>query len=391
MAIGTQLRILLVSDPPLTDIRAALEAVGINVVPSGLSGIDPQEVAKSNAVVISVPKRVLNSAQALCRRWRIELGEQFVPFIWLADNEVTPNAGLDAGADVVLPASSPADQLIAQLKALLRIQHLHGRLVNRAAEAQHLNQRLHEALRQIDADRDLTRRIHRGFLPRNVPDVGRFRFGVCYRPRGRTGGDFYDVVRLDEDHLAIYLADSMGRGLQSSGLLGIFVRRAISPKVVVGKSYQIVPPGEVLNRLNSDLLNLALPEPPFVTLCYLQLGALDGTVTMARAAHPAPLHVPRDDDPQYWQVSGTLLGVFDAEYPVLQKQLAPGDKLLLYSDGVHPPSISPGGMNDPLIEAVQRHRGLAAQPFVDALARDLVDDSRQPEDCTLVAIEMLPE
>jgi len=91
-----------VGDPAPAALRAGLEAAGFGVTAAGLSGIDPAEMGKSHAVLLAVTSRVLGTAQALCRRWRIELGEQYVPIIWLAAGEVPPGAGLDAGADAVL-------------------------------------------------------------------------------------------------------------------------------------------------------------------------------------------------------------------------------------------------------------------------------------------------
>jgi phosphoserine phosphatase RsbU/P len=387
MPPAPQLRILHAGDPPAADARAALEAAGFAVAPTGLSGIDPAEVARSQAVLIDVSPKVLTTAQALCRRWRIELGEQYVPIVWLAAADVAAAAGLDSGADAVLRSPAPTDHLVAQLKALLRVHHLHGRLASRAAEAQNLNQRLKQAFQQIDGDLELTRRIHRGFLPRALPDVGRVRFAVVYRPRSRIGGDFYDVLRLDEDHVGIYVADAMGRGLPASSLLSIFVKKSLVTKEVLARSYRLVPPGEVLDRLNRELVNLNLPEPPFVTMLYAQLHCGDGSLTFARAAHPQPLHLPADDEPAYWHAAGTLLGVFDSEFPVQQRQLQPGDKLVLYSDGVHPPTTGPGSLHDPLLAAAHRHRALAVQPFADAVARDLLEESRHPEDFTLLVVE----
>ena len=388
MAQAPPLRILLAGDPAPADVRSILEAAGFAVSPTALGGIDPAEVARSQAVLIAVHGKVLSTAQALCRRWRIELGEQYVPIVWLAADDVSPAAGLDAGADTVLKLTPAPDQLVAQMKALLRIQHLHGRLASRAAEAQNLNQKLQQAYQQIDGDSELTRRIHRGFLPRSMPEVGQVRFAVCYRPRSRIGGDFYDVMRLDEDNVGLYVADAMGRGLPASSLLSIFVKKSLLPKEILGRSYRLVPPGEVLDRLNRDLLNLSLPEPPFVTMVYAQLNCRDGSLTFSRAAHPHPLHVPPDGEPAYWHAAGTLLGVFESEFPVQQKQLKPGEKLILFSDGVHPPSTGPGSLHDPLVEAVKKHRHLAVQSFVDAVARDLLEESRHPEDFTLLAVEM---
>lgn len=382
-----QLRILLAGDPAPADARAALEAAGFAVTPTGLSGIDPAEVGRSQAVLVAVTPKCVATAQALCRRWRIELGEQYVPILWLAAPDVPAPAGLDAGADAVLPLPAPPDDLTAQMKALLRVQHLHGRLASRAAEAQNLHQKLQQAYQQVDSDSELTRRIHRGFLPRTLPEVGRARFAVAYRPRSRIGGDFYDVIRLDEEHVGLYVADAMGRGLPASSLLSIFVKKTLAPKEVLGRSYRLVPPGEVLDRLNRELLNLALPEPPFVTMLYAQLNCRDGALTFARAAHPHPLYVPADGDPTYWHAAGTLLGVFESEFPVQQKQLEPGDKVILFSDGVHPPTTGPGSLHDPLVEAAQKHRALAVQPFADAVTRDLLEESRHPEDFTLLAAE----
>jgi len=370
-------------------IRTALESGGFAISPTGLKGIDPAEVARSQAVLIAVSSKVQHTAQALCRRWRIELGEQYVPIVWLADDDVPAIAGLDSGADSVLRVSGAPETVVAQMKALLRVQHLHVRLQSRASEAQHLHQKLQSIHQQIEGDSELTRRIHRGFLPQSLPEVGKARFAVCYRPRSRIGGDFYDVLRLDEEHIGLYVADAMGRGLPASSLLSIFVKKCLQPKEILGRSYRLVPPGEVLDRLNRELLNLNLPEPPFVTMLYAQLNCRDGSVSFARAAHPHPLHVPADGEPAYWHAAGTLLGVFESEFPMQQKQLNPGEKLILFSDGVHPPTTGPGSLHDPLVESAQRHRALSVQSFVDAVSRDMLEESRHPEDFTMLVVEML--
>jgi len=387
MPAAPQLRILLAGDPAPATARAALEPAGFTVSIFGLGGIDPAEIGRSQAVIIAANARVLTTVQALCRRWRIELGEQYVPIIWLAADDVPASAGLDAGADVVLPQSISPEHVVAQVKALLRTQQLHGRLAGRAAESQNLNQRLQQAYQQIDGDSELTRRVHRGFLPRTLPEVGKARLAVCYRPRSRIGGDFYDAMRLDEDHIGLYVADAMGRGLPASSLLSIFVKKSLLPKEIVGRSYRLVPPGEVLERLNRELVNLSLPEPPFVTMLYAQLNCRDGALTFARAAHPHPLYLPFDGEPTYWHAAGTLLGVFDSEFPLQQKQLRHGDKVVLFSDGVHPPAAGPGSLHDPLVDSIKRHRQLAVQPFVDSVARDLLEESRHAEDFTLMAVE----
>ena len=74
MPPAPQLRILLAGESTPPGLRVALEA-GFAVTAAGLTGIDPAEVSRSQAVLVAVTPRVMSTAQALCRRWRIELGE----------------------------------------------------------------------------------------------------------------------------------------------------------------------------------------------------------------------------------------------------------------------------------------------------------------------------
>src|SRR5262249_21261579 len=159
-------------------------------------------------------------------------------------------------------------------------------------------------------DLTLARRLQASFLPRSLPAVGPVRFAVSYRPVGHVGGDFYDVFRLDELHVGFYVADAMGHGVPAS-LLTIFLKKAVQPKELSGAGYGLVPPEEVLARLTRELIGQGLAELPFITMVYGLLNCRDGRLDFARAAHPHPVYVPRDGEPQQWQTPGTLLGVFE--------------------------------------------------------------------------------
>jgi phosphoserine phosphatase RsbU/P len=381
-------RVLLIGDPIPDDARLPLEAAGFPVAVAGYTGIDPAEAARSHIVILDVTPQTTIMAQSLCRRWRIELGENYVPIVWLCFEPLPAllTGALDSGADVCIPRPINASYLLAQVKALLRVQYMYGRLAGRAAESQQINQRLQSAYQQIDSDLEMARRIHRGFLPRTLPEVHQVRLTVCYRPRSRIGGDFYDVIRLDEEHIAIYIADAMGKGLPASSLLSIFVKKSLRVKEITGRSYRLVPPNEVLSTLNRDLVSLGMPEPPFITMLYLQVNCRDGTMTFSRASHPAPLYVPASGPVEYWPANGALLGVFDADYPVQVRQLKPGDKLVLYSDGVNPvESATPG--NDVLLETITKYREEPLTALIDQTSRDLLEQSRNTEDFTILGME----
>src|SRR5262249_26083696 len=147
------------------------------------------------------------------------------------------------------------------------------------------------------------------------------------------GGDFYDVFRLDEQHLGFYVADAMGHGVPAS-LLTIFVKKGVRAKEIFGQQYRLIPPAEVLARLNHELVEQALSENPFITMVYFLFNHQTGTLSFARSGHPYPLYLPASGEPCLWQVTGSLLGVFETDFPMQTMTLKPGDKVVLYTDGV---------------------------------------------------------
>jgi serine phosphatase RsbU (regulator of sigma subunit) len=270
---------------------------------------------------------------------------------------------------------------------LLRIKETHDRLTDKTAEVNRINKRLQQAYQQLDQELELAQRIQASFLPQSLPQVSHVRFAVHYVLCGRVGGDFYDVFRLDEKHVGFYVADAMGHGVPAS-LLTIFVKKGVKPKDVFGDRYRLVPPDEVLCRLNRDLIEQQLSEHPFITMVYGLFNHQDGTLTFARAGHPYPLYVPRQGEPEFWKVEGLLLGVVDAQFPGREQRLEPGDKLLFYSDGVDTAAFEGCAEGtESLLACARRHRELPAAEFVARLARDLFGAASQPDDLTLLALE----
>jgi sigma-B regulation protein RsbU (phosphoserine phosphatase) len=181
----------------------------------------------------------------------------------------------------------------------------------------------------------------------------------------------------------------MGHGVPAS-LLTIFVKKGIRAKEVFGKHYRLVPPGDVIGRLNQDLIDQRLSENPFITMAYLLLNHEDGTLQIARAGHPYPLYIPKEGPLEFWQQQGLLLGVVNATFESKSHVLRPGDKLLLYSDGIDSASFDghPAGTAS-LLACAERHRTLPVGGFVDRLARDLLGAAEHPDDLTLLALEMV--
>jgi sigma-B regulation protein RsbU (phosphoserine phosphatase) len=226
------------------------------------------------------------------------------------------------------------------------------------------------------------------FLPQSLPETPGARFAVQYRPCGRVGGDFYDVFRLDEHHVGFYIADAMGHGVPAS-LLTIFLKRGVRGKDITGKQYRLVPPPEVLGRLNRDLMEQRLPEVPFITMLYCLFNFRDGTLRFARAGHPHPLFVPHSGEIKLWPGNGGLLGVFATEFHERTERLQPGDKLILYTDGLDTAQAEgPGKVAAALSACADKHRALPIDEYVARLTHDLLGQVRQADDFTLLGLEM---
>jgi phosphoserine phosphatase RsbU/P len=373
----------------LAEVRRLLSAAEYTVGEHHFGGPDPDDGCDHKLVVVE-GSQCTGDALGFCRRLRARLKGSVVPILFLTDDHGPESrlASFEAGADAYLLRPFAAAELLAQARALLRIKDTHDRLTEKTAEIHRVNKQLQQAYQQIDQELELAQRIQASFLPQTLPQIPECRFAVHYLLCGRVGGDFYDVFRLDEHHVGFFVADAMGHGVPAS-LLTIFVKKGIRAKEVFGKQYRLVPPGEVLQKLNTELIEEQLSDNPFITMAYGLLNHRDATFQFARAGHPYPLYVPRDGDLELWQQQGLLLGVADATFPVARYRLRPGDKVLFYSDGVDNMAFEDRPPGTPsLLACAEHHRRLPVDEFVSRLARDLVPGEPSPDDLTLLGLEV---
>jgi sigma-B regulation protein RsbU (phosphoserine phosphatase) len=202
-----------------------------------------------------------------------------------------------------------------------------------------------------------------------------------------VGGDFYDIFRLDEHHVGFYVADVVGHGVPAS-LLTIFLKKAVRPKEITAGGYRLLPPDEVLQNLNREMIGQGLAENPFITMVYAVLNCENQTLSFARAGHPYPVYLPHSGEPEIWRLHGPILGVFDAPFSAQTTQLKPGDKLLIHTDGLHSGDDENQAGSGPLIAAAAHHRSLPVGELVERVAQDVGKRSGQMDDFTLLGLEV---
>ncbi|MFN4243560.1 MAG: PP2C family protein-serine/threonine phosphatase [Tepidisphaerales bacterium] len=205
------------------------------------------------------------------------------------------------------------------------------------AEVHHLRRRdetVNYTMNRIDEELRLAAKLQRDFMPRSLPVLGRVRFHALFRPAGYVSGDLYDVTRLDEHHVGFYMADAVGHGMPAA-LLTMFMRQALQTREVSRNWYRLLRPSESLERLNAVMVEQELSDTTFATAVCGLINAETGSLLVSSAGHPRPVLIPAAGPPTELETDGSLLGVFqDEKYTDVSLTLQPGDRLVVFSDGV---------------------------------------------------------
>ncbi len=181
------------------------------------------------------------------------------------------------------------------------------------------------------------REIQRALLPRERPDIPGYSFWECYRPALEVGGDSYDYIQVArggqgvDPRWVICVGDVSGKGMPAA-LLSAAVCPEVRHAVRGGDS-----PAEVLTRVNRHVCDVGF-DTHFVTMILAQLDPQRHRITLASAGHELPLIRRASGSVERLELpgSGLPLGVCaDTVYAPTLLELAPGDVVILHSDGLN--------------------------------------------------------
>jgi sigma-B regulation protein RsbU (phosphoserine phosphatase) len=233
-----------------------------------------------------------------------------------------------------LPLDAPAERIAATLAGMLARQPEIDRLREQTRGAERLVGGLRGDLARVQDEMQLAAQVQREFLPKTLPELPRAHAAAMWRPASWVSGDIYDARRIDEHHLGLFIADTVGHGVPAA-LMTMVLSRTLVSKEVSGSSYRILPPAEALARVNEELLKRESRSTRFATAAYAVLDLRTLRLRLASAGHPSPVVLRGDRAIEVLHAEGGVLGVFEEEtWGEIEVDLSPGDRLLLHSDGL---------------------------------------------------------
>jgi serine phosphatase RsbU (regulator of sigma subunit)/pSer/pThr/pTyr-binding forkhead associated (FHA) protein len=235
------------------------------------------------------------------------------------------------------------------------------------------NAQLHEIAMHEEVMRRelaLAHKVQQGLLPATPPQLEGYEFFDFYEPAQQLGGDYFDYIPLQDGTLAAALADVSGKGIAAALLMA---RLSAEVRYCLAS---FADPAAAMERLNAVFCESRW-EDRFVTMVLAVLDPLRHEVSIVNAGHLAPLvrHASGEVEAVGQQISGLPLGVEgQCRYEPLRVPLAPGDSLVLYTDGL-PDAVNPEGQwygSDRIRAQLEREAGCAA-----ALCQRLLGDIRR--------------
>ena len=238
----------------------------------------------------------------------------------------------------------------------------------------------------MDEELRVARSIQQSLLPAHLPAEGWLRAAASSMASQQVGGDYYDLVEVTPDCWSAVVADVSGKGVSSALLAGVLQGALMIPGAIKG--------GELdrgVARLNRFLFERMGGEK-YATIFFCQVER-DGSVRYVNAAHCPPLVLRSSGVTAVLEATGMPVGLIEgAEFEVADTRLTPGDKLIVYTDGVTEAQDANGGFFG--VKRLQAlagaHAASPADTVHDAIqmaVRDFTQGAAQSDDITLLVLE----
>jgi serine phosphatase RsbU (regulator of sigma subunit) len=275
-------------------------------------------------------------------------------------------------------------QIAGQLSVIIEKGRLYSELAEQAALIEKQNRQL---LQQLE----MARQLQHAMIPSQALRLPDLALAFAYRPAQQVGGDILDIVPLPEHRALVFVGDAMGHGVEAAMVMAA-AKTALHTAV-----RSSTDPADVLRRINDDLHAMVQGESFMTAVCVL-LDPAGGCADLAIAGHPNPFHVSAATG----EVSrpgdgGVPLGFRAGQvFPPVSCSFAPGDTLVLFTDGIAEAKNAQGQLYGDACfpDLIRRHAKRSAAELLRAIEADIQRHCQtisQNDDLTVLVMQAAPD
>ena len=381
-------------------IAAALRGAGYSVLQAA-SGPEALELCARLEIDLILSDWMMPDMTGidLCRALRARHADRYVYFILLTSksDKGALSEGLGVGADDFLAKPVDTAELRARIKAGDRLLALERELRGNNQLLTDALGRLRDLYQTLDRDLAEARALQLSLVPTRTQRLGTGQVSVRLRSAGHVGGDMVGWFQIDPRRLGLYAIDVSGHGmaaaLLTTRLAGLFSTAAAERNIALQsgpRGAEPRAPAVVAAALHRLMLS-ELQSERYLTLGYAEIDRMDGRVRLVQAGHPHPVIQHVGGAVTRLGAGGLPIGLVEqASWTDVEARLAPGERLLIVSDGV---VECPGRNGEELGQEgferlVTRLAGLRGQALLEGLIWELsrwsgVEDFPDDVSCAL--------
>lgn len=371
--------ILIVDDVPanLHMLSQMLSEQGYKVraAISGSRALVATRTAPPDLILLDIRMPEMDGYQ-VCQQLKADAQTHDIPIIFLsALDEVHDKVrAFDVGGVDYITKPFQLPEVLARVRTHLTLREM--------------QRQLQDANRRFEQELVLAGRTQASLLPRQLPEIPGWQLAVTFKPARQTSGDFYDVTLLPNGHLAMLVGDVADKGA------GAALYMALSWTLI--RTYTLEYPTQpelVLSTANHRIL-MDTAADRFVTVFYSVLNPATGELAYCNAGHNPPLLISAQGGSAAHRLTrtGLPLGIFEDQ--VWERgiaQLASGDALLLYTDGITDAQNMTGDFfgEGRLLESARAKAGGSARDIRDAVVARVdgfTDGAPQLDDIALLVV-----
>jgi sigma-B regulation protein RsbU (phosphoserine phosphatase) len=379
--------ILIVDDTPanlhLLSKMLAEQGYRVRPVPDGSLALAATRAEAPDLILLDIRMPEMDGYQ-VCEHLKGDTETRNIPIIFISALDATQDkvkAFTVGGVDYITKPFQ-CEEVLARVETHLALRRLTQQL-------QAANKKLQEANRKMERELALAGEVQASFLPHELPDIPGWQLAVTLEPSRETCGDFYDVNLLPDGRLGFLVADVVDKGAGAALFMAL--------SWILIRTYAAEYPSQpelVLSAVNRRILD-DTESGQFVSVFHGVLDPATGGLGYCNAGHCPPyLLSAHGGAVQRLRRTGMVLGLGVTEHEKWEQhvvQLAPGDALVLYTDGVTEAQNEKEAFfgEDRLLECVQANLGRSAWEIRDAVMADVcefVGDAPQYDDIALMVV-----